>query len=189
MLPLLTLLLPHGWTAENYPDCQPAPACYPNRRAETHGSLLNSLFNKWCLDTATARRTIRVAAAAQARAPPPRDRRRRRDGGQPQHMARVLPAHSARAVPLPALGRAASPAARLPPRHAASLLPQPDQNGLKWSVGTVACASLRCCAPMRAAATRCIRRAPAPPASLRLARCAHVPSPILPRMLHRSTRT
>ena len=32
---------PLAFTADNFPECTPAPACYPNRRAPHHGSLLN----------------------------------------------------------------------------------------------------------------------------------------------------
>ncbi len=42
-----------AWTADGYPECTPAPACYPNRRAPDRGSRLNALFNKWCSDKGT----------------------------------------------------------------------------------------------------------------------------------------
>ena len=44
-----------AWTADGYPDCSATqgPACFPNRRAPNHHSLLNSLFNKWCSDKGT----------------------------------------------------------------------------------------------------------------------------------------
>jgi hypothetical protein len=44
-----------GWTEDGYPDCslKHGPACFPNRRAPHHNSLLNSLFNKWCSDKGT----------------------------------------------------------------------------------------------------------------------------------------
>mgnify|MGYP007107842691 CR=1 FL=1 len=44
-----------GWTADGYPDCftKQGPACLPNRRANHHNSLLNSLFNKYCSDKGT----------------------------------------------------------------------------------------------------------------------------------------
>ena len=38
---LLAITAPLSFTADNFPDCTPAPACYPNRRAPHHGSLLN----------------------------------------------------------------------------------------------------------------------------------------------------
>ena len=38
---LLAIAAPLSFTADNFPDCTPAPACYPNRRAPHHGSLLN----------------------------------------------------------------------------------------------------------------------------------------------------
>ena len=55
---LLAWLAPRsalGWTKDGYPDCgeRHGPACYPNRRANDHRSLLNSLFNKWCSDKGT----------------------------------------------------------------------------------------------------------------------------------------
>ena len=53
-LSALSLLLTRAaaWTADGYPDCSATqgPACFPNRRAPNHHSLLNSLFNKWCSD-------------------------------------------------------------------------------------------------------------------------------------------
>mmetsp|Transcript_23379 Transcript_23379/g.46699 ORF Transcript_23379/g.46699 Transcript_23379/m.46699 type:complete len:417 (-) Transcript_23379:486-1736(-) len=44
-----------AWTEDGYPDCSKTagPACFPNRRAPHHNSLLNSLFNKWCSDKGT----------------------------------------------------------------------------------------------------------------------------------------
>ena len=50
---LSALSLPTSWTKDNFPDCTPAPSCYPNRRAPDHGSPLNALFNKWCSDKGT----------------------------------------------------------------------------------------------------------------------------------------
>ena len=38
---ILAITAPLSFTADNFPDCTPAPACYPNRRAPHHGSLLN----------------------------------------------------------------------------------------------------------------------------------------------------
>ena len=56
-LSALSLLLTRAaaWTADGYPDCSATqgPACFPNRRAPNHHSLLNSLFNKWCSDKGT----------------------------------------------------------------------------------------------------------------------------------------
>ena len=45
----------HAWTADGYPDCTATqgPSCTPNRRAQHHNSLLNSLFNKYCSDKGT----------------------------------------------------------------------------------------------------------------------------------------
>ena len=45
----------HAWTEEGYPDCytKSGEACFPNRRAPHHNSLLNHLFNKWCSDKGT----------------------------------------------------------------------------------------------------------------------------------------
>ena len=37
----LVAAAPLAFTADNFPECTPAPACYPNRRAPHHGSLLN----------------------------------------------------------------------------------------------------------------------------------------------------
>jgi len=53
---LLSLLaVTRAWTADGYPDCSThaGPACFPNRRAPHHHSLLNHLFNKWCSDKGT----------------------------------------------------------------------------------------------------------------------------------------
>ena len=50
---LSALSLPSSWTKDNFPECAPAPSCYPNRRAPDHGSPLNALFNKWCSDKGT----------------------------------------------------------------------------------------------------------------------------------------
>ena len=71
----LVAAAPLAFTADNFPECTPAPACYPNRRAPHHGSLLNGA----CVPhprplphaTATARRSgghAAAHAAAHARA-------------------------------------------------------------------------------------------------------------------------
>ena len=41
MAAALVAAAPLAFTADNFPECTPAPACYPNRRAPHHGSLLN----------------------------------------------------------------------------------------------------------------------------------------------------
>ena len=52
LLPLLAARAA-GWTDDGFPECSPAPGCYPNRRANAHGSALNALFNKYCSDKGT----------------------------------------------------------------------------------------------------------------------------------------
>eukprot|EP00967_Tisochrysis_lutea_P140619 scaffold257198_cov28-Tisochrysis_lutea.AAC.2 len=51
----LSLAIPvqAAWTADHFPQCTPAPDCYPNRRANHRNSELNRLFNKYCSDKGT----------------------------------------------------------------------------------------------------------------------------------------
>ena len=43
------------WTEEGFPDCfkTQGAACLPNRKAQHHNSMLNTLFNKYCSDKGT----------------------------------------------------------------------------------------------------------------------------------------
>ena len=58
-----------GWDADGYPDCgiKEGPACYPNRRASSHNSLLNSLFNKYKVDYWSRSRFARAWSRASLR--------------------------------------------------------------------------------------------------------------------------